>query len=307
MKEEKCSFKAASNPQKMTAEIIDGKKLAEGIRLETAKRVRELAAIHGKTPQLAVVLVGENPASKVYIERKNVACGKTGIRTKTIRLPETASQEEVLEEVRRLNEDRDVHGVLVQLPLPKQVSEQAVLEAVDPQKDVDGFHPLSVGGLWSSRRGREAQGFAPATPSGVLKLVESTGVELEGKHAVVVGRSNIVGKPVACLLLRKNCTITVCHRHTRDLASHTREADVLVVAVGKPGLVTGDMVKQGAIVVDVGITRTPEGIQGDVAFDEVKEKASFITPVPGGVGPMTIAMLLENVVKAFELQTRAER
>lgn len=279
----------------MAGKILEGKKIAEKIREQIQEEVMTLKQKTGKTPGLAVILVGENPASKVYVNMKQVACGKTGIHSKKIHLPESISEEELLQQVKELNEDESIHGILVQLPLPKHISEERILESVKAEKDVDGFHPLNFGKLLAGH-----PFLVPATPLGVMKLIESTGVSLEGKEAVVIGRSNIVGKPCAILLQIKDCTVTLCHSKTRDLKKHCLNADVMVSAVGKPKLVKKDFVKQGAVVIDVGITKVEDKLEGDVDFEEVKEVAGWITPVPGGVGPMTIAMLLSNTLKVFK-------
>ena len=274
----------------MAAKIIDGKKIAEEIKQKLAAEIKGWK----KKPGLATVLVGEDPASKVYVYRKNVACKEYGFYSREIHLPENTTQAQLLKTVKELNNDKAIHGILVQLPLPEQIDENAILGAITPEKDVDGFNPLNYGLMLSG-----IPSFVPCTPRGVMHLIKSTGIPLEGKHAVVVGRSNIVGKPVAVLLLQENCTVTVCHSRTANLAEETKRADVLVAAVGKPGLITKHMVKDGAIVIDVGINRMHDGkMVGDVDFEDVKEKASFITPVPGGVGPMTIAMLLQNTFEA---------
>ena len=274
----------------MAAKIIDGKKIAEEIKQKLAAEIKGWK----KKPGLATVLVGEDPASKVYVYRKNVACKEYGFYSREIHLPENTTQAQLLKTVKELNNDKAIHGILVQLPLPEQIDENAILGAITPEKDVDGFNPLNFGLMLSG-----IPSFVPCTPRGVMHLIKSTGIPLEGKHAVVVGRSNIVGKPVAVLLLQENCTVTVCHSRTANLAEETKRADVLVAAVGKPGLITKHMVKDGAIVIDVGINRMHDGkMVGDVDFEDVKEKASFITPVPGGVGPMTIAMLLQNTFEA---------
>jgi len=282
----------------MGARIIDGKALAEKTRERLRLEVEALKKKTGCEPCLAMVLVGENPASKVYVNMKEIACGKAGIRARRIHLPESVSQKQLVDEVSALAADGEVNGVLVQIPLPKHVKEEAVIGAIPPEKDVDGFHPLNAGKLFSFNDPL----FAPATPMGVMALVKESGAKLEGAHAVVVGRSNLVGKPVAMLLLRENATVTMCHSKTRDLAAHTRQADVLIVAVGHPKLITADMVKPGAVVIDVGTSKVDGKLVGDVDFQAVKEKAGAITPVPGGVGPMTVAMLLENVVSAFRRQ-----
>ena len=288
--------------------IIDGKKIAAEIRAEIAADAARFAAEAGRAPGLAVVLAGENPASVSYVTAKERACAECGIRSFPVRLPATVSQEELLAEVERLNADPEVDGILVQLPLPKGLDEQAVIRAIAPEKDVDGFHPVSLGKLLIG-----LDTFVPCTPAGIIELLVRSGVETAGKRAVVVGRSNIVGKPVAALLARKgrggDATVTVCHTATRDLASHTREADVLVVAAGRPGTIGAGMVKKGAVVIDVGVNRIPDPTRksghrlvGDVDFDAVAPVASLITPVPGGVGPMTITMLLANTVKAARLR-----
>ncbi len=278
----------------MSATIIDGKKLASELRAEIKEEVTELKEKHDLTPGLAVVLVGEDPASKVYVRNKHRACEKAGIASRDVRLEKDASHEEVMDVVRELNEDPDVHGILVQLPLPDQIDEEEVLNAIDPGKDVDGFHPFNLGLLLSGQ-----PSFVACTPKGVMHMIKSLDIDLTGKEAVIVGRSNIVGKPQALLLLYENCTVTICHSRTKDLAEHCRNADVLVAAVGRPNMITGDMIKPGAIVIDVGINRLDDGsLTGDVDFEAAKETAEAITPVPGGVGPMTIAMLLRNTVDA---------
>ncbi|GAB4278701.1 MAG: bifunctional methylenetetrahydrofolate dehydrogenase/methenyltetrahydrofolate cyclohydrolase FolD [Coriobacteriia bacterium] len=276
----------------MSARIIDGKAIAAKRRALTAEKVAELKA-RGVTPGLAVVIVGEDPASQVYVRMKEKACEEVGVYSEKHELPASTSQEELLALVRDLNSREEIDGILVQLPLPDHLDEDAVIDAISPEKDVDGFHPISVGRLVI---GKEA--FLPCTPHGVMVLLQEAGVDLEGKEAVVVGRSNIVGKPVALMLLAKHATVTVCHSRTRDLADVCRRADVLVVAVGRPEMVKGDWVKEGAVVIDVGVNRTDDGLVGDVEFDAAAQRASAITPVPGGVGPMTIAMLMENTVKA---------
>ena len=282
---------------------IDGRRIAADIRAEAAAEAAAMKAA-GVEPGLAVVLVGENPASVSYVTAKERACAECGIRSFPVRLPATASQGELLAEIARLNAHPGVDGILVQLPLPAGIDEQAVIRAIAPEKDVDGFHPVSLGRLVLG-----LDTFVPCTPAGILELLARSGVDPAGKHAVVVGRSNIVGKPVAFLLARKakggNATVTACHTGTRDLAAFTRTADVLVVAAGRPGTVTADMVKPGAVVVDVGVNRVPDAskkagyrLVGDVDYAGVAPVASLITPVPGGVGPMTIAMLMKNTLKA---------
>ncbi|MDR1229200.1 MAG: bifunctional methylenetetrahydrofolate dehydrogenase/methenyltetrahydrofolate cyclohydrolase FolD [Azoarcus sp.] len=282
----------------MSAQLIDGKTLAEELRAAFKTRVAALTARNHR-PGLAVILVGEDPASQVYVRNKVNACEAAGIFSQKRVYPADVAQAVILAKLAELNADPKIHGILVQLPLPRHFDEKAVLEAIAPEKDVDGFHAENVGAL--------AQGnarFIPCTPYGVMKMFEANGVDLAGKEAVVIGRSNIVGKPMALLLINAGATVTVCHSKTRDLAAHTRRADILVAAVGKPRFVTAGMVKPGAVVIDVGINRLPpeEGgkLCGDVDFEAVKEVASLITPVPGGVGPMTIAMLLANTIEAAE-------
>ncbi len=275
----------------MTARILDGKKLSAEIRA-SIKEETALLREKGIVPGLAVVLVGDDPASKVYVGQKEKGCLEAGFASFLHRLPDSTTQEELLALIGRLNGDPSVHGILVQLPLPPQIDPDTVLAAIQPEKDVDGFHPVNIGRLVAGLPACE-----PCTPKGILRLLKSTGIPLAGKETVVIGRSNIVGKPVALMLLAESATVTVCHSRTRDLAEHVRRADVLVAAVGKPRFVTADMVKEGAVVVDVGINRLEEGLVGDVDYGPVSEKASWITPVPGGVGPMTIAMLLENTLE----------
>ena len=278
----------------MTARIIDGKSIAKELRESLAPRVAALKE-QGIIPGLTVIVVGDDPASAIYVRNKERACVKLGMNSQVLRFPAETTQEEILNIVRLLNQDDSVHGILVQLPLPRHIDEQAVLRAIDPDKDVDGFHAMNAGRLMNGE-----PGFVACTPKGVMRLLEVSGVELDGKNAVVVGRSNIVGKPMALLLLQKNCTVTIAHSHTKDLAAVTRSADILVVAVGRAGFITGDMIKPGAAVMDVGINRVDGKVVGDVDFESAKEVASCITPVPGGVGAMTIAMLMENTVEAAE-------
>ena len=285
----------------MTAVTIDGLAIARRLREEIAEGRVALETATGVRPGLAAVLVGDDPASATYVRMKKRACDEAGFRSRILRLPANTSQEELLRQVDELNADVDIHGILIQLPLPRQIDESRIVRAVDPEKDVDGFHPINVGRL---ALGELDDAFVPATPAGVLCLLDHSRVELAGAEAVVIGRSAIVGKPTAALLLQRHATVTVCHSATRDLASHTRRADVLVVAVGKPGLVTKEMVKPGAAVIDVGTNRVPdpEGgrgrLVGDVDFEGVSQVAGWVTPVPGGVGPMTITMLLDNTLKA---------
>jgi len=277
----------------MKAQIIDGKALAAKIKEFLKQEVWELKK-HHHTPGLAVLLVGENPASQVYVRNKEKACGEVGINSIVMRLPESASQEEVLVKIKELNENPLVHGILVQLPLPRHINEQVVMNAVSPDKDADGFHPFNMGRLVIGEPCPQA-----CTPAGIIDLIKATGMDMAGKEAVVMGRSNIVGKPVSILLLRENATVTICHSKTHVLAKVCRRADILIAAIGKANLVKADFVKPGAVVIDVGINRLADGkLVGDVDFDAVSEVAGFITPVPGGVGPMTIAMLLKNVVDA---------
>ncbi|MBQ7137736.1 MAG: bifunctional methylenetetrahydrofolate dehydrogenase/methenyltetrahydrofolate cyclohydrolase FolD [Clostridia bacterium] len=279
----------------MSAQLLDGKLMSDELRARIAERVAALKA-KGVTPGLAVILVGEDPASQIYVRNKEKGCEQVGMHSVAIRLPAETTQEELENHIRALNADAAIHGILVQLPLPKHLDEAAALAVIVPEKDVDGFHVQNAGKLLNGLNGVVA-----CTPKGAMEMIRRTGVDLSGKEAVVVGRSNIVGKPMAMLLLQANCTVTMCHSRTADLAAHTRRADVLVAAVGKAKFITADMVKPGAIVIDVGINRNAEGkVVGDVDFDAVKEVASWITPVPGGVGRMTITMLLENTVEAAE-------
>lgn len=283
----------------MTARIIDGKAISQEVRAEWKIRADALKA-RGITPGLAVIIVGEDPASKVYVGNKIKACAELGIYSKHIELPGDISEATLLEQIAKLNADPKIHGFLVQLPVPKHIDSNKVLLAISPNKDVDGFHPMNVGELVTG-----SPQFQPCTPFGVMKLLEKSGVAIEGKHAVIVGRSNIVGKPMALMLLQKNATVTICTSKTVDLAKFTRDADILVVATGKPQMITGNMIKPGAAVIDVGINRLPNGkLVGDVDFDSAKEVAGFITPVPGGVGPMTITMLVASTVMAAERSSK---
>lgn len=277
----------------MTAKIIDGKEIAQSVRNELRLEVDQLKQ-DGITPGLAVILVGDNQASKTYVANKQKACEEIGMYSVLIDYPETLSQEVLVAKIKELNEDDAIHGILVQLPLPAHIDETAIIEAISPEKDVDGFHPINIGRMMT---GQDA--FLPCTPYGVMVMLEHINCEIEGKHVVVVGRSNIVGKPAGQLFLNKNATVTYCHSRTKDLKAITNQADILVVAVGKRDMITSSHVKEGAIVIDVGMNRNEQGkLCGDVSFDEVKEKASYITPVPKGVGPMTITMLLKNTVKS---------
>ena len=279
----------------MTAQTIDGVELSRQIRETVSQRAQALAA-QGRRPGLAVILVGDDPASAVYVRNKVKACEAHGLHSVFERYEASLSEADLLERIRRLNADPSIHGILVQMPLPRHIDPHRVIETIAVHKDVDGFSTLSAGELMSG-----LPGFRPCTPYGCMKLIESTGVDIRGKHAVVIGRSNTVGKPMALLLLQAHATVTVCHSATPDLSLHTRQADILVAAVGRRHMVTADMVKPGAVVIDVGINRNEQGkLQGDVDFDAVREVAGWITPVPGGVGPMTITMLLVNTVEAAQ-------
>ena len=281
--------------------IIDGKALSQVVKDEVRAEVLELEAKYGRKPCLVVIIVGENPASQVYVRNKVKAAAYTGMDSRLVELPADISEEALLGQIRDLNEDSSVDGILVQLPLPKHIDEEKVIDTIAREKDVDGFHPGNVAGLWI---GKDC--IVPCTPAGIMRLIDSVGTELKGKQAVVVGRSNIVGKPVAKLLLDRHATVTIAHSRTADLGAVCRTADVLVVAVGRAGLVTGDMVKPGAVVIDVGMNRNAEGkLCGDVDFDSVLPVASWITPVPGGVGPMTIAMLMKNTIACFLAREKA--
>ena len=279
----------------MTAQIIDGTQLSKQLRTEVASRAQALKA-KGITPGLAVVLVGDNPASQVYVRNKVKACEDSGLHSVLEKYEATMTEAALLARVEALNNDPSIHGILVQLPLPAHIDAQKVIEAISPAKDVDGFHIASAGALMTGM-----PGFWPCTPDGCMKMLESIGYDLKGKHAVVIGRSNIVGKPMALMLLQKDATVTICHSRTKDLKAQTLQADVIVAAVGKRNVLTADMVKPGAVVLDVGMNRNDEGkLCGDVDFDGVKEVAGYITPVPGGVGPMTITMLLVNTLESAQ-------
>ena len=279
----------------MAARILDGKALAASIRAGVKDKVARLAQ-RGLRPGLAVILAGDDAASRVYVRNKVRACEETGVRSRLVELPATVAEAELLARVRELNEDAAVHGILVQLPLPRQVNAARVLEAVSPAKDVDAFHDANLGALLAGK-----PGLVPCTPAGVMRLIDHAGVPVAGRRAVVIGRSNIVGKPLALLLLQRDATVTVCHSKTTDLAAVARQADLLVAAIGRAKLVGADMVKPGACVIDVGVNRASDGsLAGDVDFEPVKNIAGWITPVPGGVGPMTIAMLLENCLAAAD-------
>jgi len=294
----------------LPAELIDGRAIAKKVRADVAERAKVLAE-RGVRPGLAVVLVGDDPASAVYVSAKGKATEEAGMYSLTVRLDADTSQEELLARVDAFNSDPRIHGILVQMPLPKQIDPDTVIRRIDPAKDVDGFHPVNVGKMLIGER----DGFIPCTPAGIQVLLRESGVKTPGKNCVVIGRSNIVGKPMAALMIQDNdnanCTVTVCHRHTADLKAQTRTADILIVAAGRPRIVTGDMVKPGAVVIDVGTNRVVDPkvkggtrLQGDVDFESVREVASKITPVPGGVGPMTIAMLMSNTLRAAEMTLR---
>lgn len=288
----------------MSAKLLEGKVFAAKLREEAGKRAEAIRAKYGVNPGLAVIIVGENPASQVYVRNKHKACTELGFYSEGIEMSENTTREELLAEIDRLNKDEKIHGILVQLPLPKalQPYESEVLEAIDPLKDVDGFHPVNVGRMATGQ-----QSLLPCTPHGCIRMLELADIPMDGANAVVIGRSNIVGKPMMHLLLSRNATVTICHSHTKNLAEITRQADIIVAAVGKPKFVTADMVKPGAAVIDVGINRiAPKKLVGDVDFDAVKEVAGAITPVPGGVGLLTIAMLMQNTVAAAEMQLAAK-
>ncbi|MGP1368896.1 MAG: bifunctional methylenetetrahydrofolate dehydrogenase/methenyltetrahydrofolate cyclohydrolase FolD [Treponema sp.] len=287
----------------MAAQIIDGKSIAQSIREEIKIKTEALKA-KGITPCLAVILVGSNPASVSYVTGKQKALAEVGMNDRSVRLPESTTEQELISLIQELNADKSVHGILVQLPLPQHIDEEKIILAIDPAKDVDGFHPVNVGNLVIGKKS-----FLPCTPHGIIVLLKRMNIETDGKTAVVIGRSNIVGKPAALLLARKdlNATVTICHSGTKNIADITRRADILIAAAGRANIVTADMVKEGAAVIDVGVNRIPDAskksgfrLAGDVDFENVKEKAAFITPVPGGVGPMTIAMLMANTLEAAE-------
>lgn len=281
----------------MTAQIISGTQLASQIKSNVAQQISQYVAQGKRAPGLAVILVGADPASQVYVGSKRKSCAEIGITSKSYDLPETTTEQALLELIEELNQDTEVDGILVQLPLPKHIDSTKVIEQISPEKDVDGFHPYNVGRLC-----QRIPTLRACTPYGVMKLLETTGISFYGKHAVIVGASNIVGRPMALELLLAGCTVTVTHRFTEDLASHIRQADILVVAVGKPKFIKGEWIKEGAVVVDVGINRLEGKLVGDVEFDVAAQRASYITPVPGGVGPMTVAMLMQNTLSAYEKQ-----
>ncbi|MDD2563304.1 MAG: tetrahydrofolate dehydrogenase/cyclohydrolase catalytic domain-containing protein [Salinivirgaceae bacterium] len=287
-------------------ELIDGKKTAQAIRDEIAERVNEIKSKNGKIPHLAVILVGEDGGSQTYVASKVKSCGEVGFQSTKIEYPDSITEKELLDKIVEINQNDDIDGLLVQLPLPKHISETKVLEAISPDKDVDGFHPVSMGRMVAGM-----PTFLPATPAGIVELLSRYGIETNGKHCVVLGRSHIVGTPVSLLLSRKaktgNCTVTICHSRTKDIKKFTLQADIIIAAMGVPEFLKADMVKEGVVVIDVGTSRVPDsskksgwGLKGDVDFENVAPKCSFITPVPGGVGPMTIAMLLKNTLLAVE-------
>ncbi len=278
------------------AEIISGKECSAKVRADIAADVAEFKSKHGYVPGLTVIIVGDDPASVVYVRNKKRACIDVGMNSEVIEMPESTTQEELLSRIDALNADKSVHGILVQLPLPPHINEEAVINRISPDKDVDAFHPVNVGKVMTGN-----YSFVPCTPAGVMEMLKFKNIEIMGKHCVIIGRSNIVGKPQAMLMLKENATVTICHSKTKNLAEITRSADILVAAVGRAKFVSSDMVKDGAVVVDVGINRLPDGkLCGDVDFDPVEKIASYITPVPGGVGPMTITMLLKNTLTAAE-------
>ena len=284
----------------MSAKILGGKEIAEAIKSEVSTEVSRLRREHGFVPGLAVVRVGDDPASAVYVKNKVKATEAVGLNSEHIHLPVTTSQTDLLGYVNALNARDAIDGILVQLPLPEQIEGRDILEAIDPEKDVDGFHPINVG-----RLSQGEQSLAPCTPAGVIEILKRSNIKIAGQNAVIVGRSNIVGKPMAMLLLHENATVTLCHSRTRDLAAVTRQADILVAAIGRAGFIRGEHIREGATVIDVGINRTDEGLTGDVDFDAAAERAGAITPVPGGVGPMTIAMLLRNTLSAAQTRRRS--
>jgi methylenetetrahydrofolate dehydrogenase (NADP+)/methenyltetrahydrofolate cyclohydrolase len=283
----------------MAATLIKGSEISKQIKEELRQKIAQLKEKHNLIPGLATVLIGEDEASKVYVGAKEKACKDLGIHSERIDLPADTKEENLLALVEKLNKDPKIHGILVQLPLPKHINETKVLYAIDPNKDVDGFHPVNIGKMMLGE-----PTFLPCTPHGILELLQRSGTETKGADAVIVGRSNIVGKPITNMLLQKkggNATVTICHTGTKDIASHTKRADILIVAVGKPKAITADMVKEGVVVIDVGVNRLETGLVGDVDFDAVKEKAKAITPVPGGVGPMTITMLMVNTFESAKM------
>ena len=279
----------------MAAKIISGTELSKQIKANLADKITHYIEQGKRAPGLAVILVGADPASQIYVGNKRKSCEEISILSKSYDLPETTTQNELLAIIDQLNADKNIDGILVQLPLPKQINAEAIIERIDPKKDVDGFHPYNVGRLC-----QRIPTLRACTPYGVMKLLETTGIDLHGKHAVIVGASNIVGRPMSLELLLAGATVTVTHRFTKDLENHVRQADILVVAVGKPNLISGDWIKESAVVIDVGINRVDGKLVGDVEFDKAAEKAAYITPVPGGVGPMTVAMLMSNTLYSYE-------
>ena len=275
--------------------IIDGKKIAEKLRVELKKKIIEFKATYKSVPGLTVILIGEDPASKIYVKNKQKYAKDIGINSEVIKYPDSIDEKTVLEKISELNKDKKISGILVQLPLPKHINKKKIIDAILPEKDVDGFHPVNVGNLSSGYEGK-----VPCTPLGCILLLREVEKDLKGKHAVIIGRSNLNGKPMAQLLLKENCTVTITHSKTKDLKNECKRADIIVAAVGQPKLVKGDWVKKGAIVIDVGINKTANGLEGDVDFEEVSKVAKAITPVPGGVGPMTIACLLSNTIECFK-------
>ncbi len=282
----------------METQIIDGKLIARQIRAELKEKIAAYLEKGLPVPKMVVILVGEDPASKVYVANKEKACGWIHMASETLRLPEETTQEELLAHIERLNQDESVHGILVQLPVPKHIDAEAVLMAIDPAKDVDGFHVVNTGKLFTGAKG----GMVSCTPAGIIQLLKRSGIEITGKHCVIAGRSNIVGKPMALLMLQENATVTICHSRTVDIERYTRDADIFIAAVGRPKMFGADAVKEGAVVIDVGIHRLEDGLCGDTDYEAMLGKVSAITPVPGGVGPMTIAMLLSNALTAYEGQ-----
>ena len=298
-----------NNGVKKLAIILDGKKLSETLKLEIAEEVKKLTESSHFPPGLAVIIVGNNPASKTYVSSKKKACAATGIYSIEIALDESISQEKLIEEINKLNNDEKINGILLQLPLPKHLDEHAALEAINPEKDVDGFHPINVGKLYIG-----LDTFVPCTPKGIMELIKRYEVSIAGKNAVVIGRSNIVGKPIAALLMKENATVTIAHSKTQNLPELVKTADIVVAAIGKPNFVKGEWIKEGAVVVDVGINSvddptSPKGYKlvGDVEYEDASKRASYITPVPGGVGPMTVAMLLSNTLKASLINGKKEK
>ncbi len=275
--------------------IIDGKKIAEELREELKKKIIELKATYKSVPGLTVILIGEDPASKIYVKNKQKYAKDIGINSEIIKYQESVDEKTVLDKISKLNNDKKISGILVQLPLPKQINKKKIIDAILPEKDVDGFHPVNVGNLSSGYEGK-----VPCTPLGCYLLLRKVEKDLKGKHAVIIGRSNLNGKPMAQLLLKENCTVTITHSKTKDLKNECKRADIIIAAVGQPKLVKGDWVKKGAVVIDVGINKTANGLEGDVDFEEVSKVAKAITPVPGGVGPMTIACLLSNTIECFK-------